>query len=745
MNFRSTRWWPIIVIIAAWMIFASPYLFRGLIPFPSKYLVTFFPPWNAQYAMPVKNAAMPDVISQIYPWKKLTIESWKRGAVPFWNPYSFSGTALAGNYQSAVFSPFNLLFFILPFIDAWSWLILLQPLLAGLGMYAFLSTQVARRSGRLIGSVAFMFCGFMVTWMAYGTLNHAILPLPWALYGLEEFMRKGKFKFLFVVMLATAFSLLAGHFQISLYMIMLSAIYAIFLGRGDNKARKLLLMFMAIVMGIMLSMPQIISSYSAFMNSSRSSGFGEGGEIIPIKYLITIIVPDFFGNPVTRNDWFGHYAEWASYVGVIPLLFAILAIVTIKNKQKNLFTGIFIISILAAVMPVAALFKIPALGTSAASRIIVLSSFALSVLASMGWERLVTAKAKDLYRAWEKVGLFFVLGWGLLLLSLIKPWWLGEEALTVARRNLILPSIELGVGMGLIWLLIYRKKYQTIFITLLLFIMVFDSLRFASKWQPFESREFIYPELPVIKYLQENVGSARVFGNIGGEVANYFHLPVIEGYDALYNKRYGQLISAAGDGRVAGGSRSVVSIDRQGMYTSHLLKFLGVKYVIQRKSDGREIWAYSFWKYPERYKLVYTDDKYEVYEDLEVMPRAYLATNTEAVNSDKQDVVAKILTPGFLDTKQVVIELDDQPYAGPRIGGTGEVQIVKYLPEIVEIEVKAKGEQLLFLSDVYDENWRVSVNGKDSQIYRANYVFRGVVVPDGESRVIFEYKILNKI
>src|SRR5258706_8310785 len=119
-----SKFWPIFCIFTLWFIFASPYFLKSLVPFPSKYLVTFFPPWSASYGMPLKNNAMPDVITQIYPWKKLTIDTWKLGQIPLWNPYSFSGTPHEANYQSAVFSPLNMLFFFMPMSDAWSWLIL---------------------------------------------------------------------------------------------------------------------------------------------------------------------------------------------------------------------------------------------------------------------------------------------------------------------------------------------------------------------------------------------------------------------------------------------------------------------------------------------------------------------------------------------------------------------------------------------------------------------------------------------
>src|SRR5690242_14068273 len=98
---RSFARFPLwIVLVGVWGIFSFPYFVRGDIPFPSKYLVTTFAPWSTTYAMPVKSGSMPDVITQIYPWKHISVESLKRGALPLWNPYSFAGTVHAGNYQT---------------------------------------------------------------------------------------------------------------------------------------------------------------------------------------------------------------------------------------------------------------------------------------------------------------------------------------------------------------------------------------------------------------------------------------------------------------------------------------------------------------------------------------------------------------------------------------------------------------------------------------------------------------------
>ena len=139
--FTMYRVLPYLLIFVVWFIFSSPYFLKGLSPFPSDYQVNSFSPWSSykELAGPVKNAAQPDLITQIYPWKNLVIEQWKAGQIPLWNPYSFAGTPLLANFQSAVFSPFNLLFFLpLKFIDSWSILVLLQPLFAGIFTYFFI-------------------------------------------------------------------------------------------------------------------------------------------------------------------------------------------------------------------------------------------------------------------------------------------------------------------------------------------------------------------------------------------------------------------------------------------------------------------------------------------------------------------------------------------------------------------------------------------------------------------------------
>lgn len=732
-----SRGWPIGVIIIAWFIFASPYFLKGLVPFPSKYLVTFFPPWSAVYGMPVKNNAMPDVITQIYPWKRLTIETWRQGKIPLWNPYSFAGTSHAANYQSAVFSPFNLLFFLLPFLTAWSLLVLLQPLLAGIFMYLFLRRLSCSSLASVLGSLAFMFCGFLVVWMAYATLGYAALWLPLSLYAVESFWQKRSRWYLVLMATSLALSFFSGHFQISVYVASLTLAYILFKMWHTQAWGKGILLLVYFILGVILSLPQLAPSLVAYLASVRGEAVMKG-EIIPWSYLITILAPDFLGNPVTRNDWFGHYAEWATFIGVVPLMLSLFTLVRRKKPTEWFFWGVALTTILAAFpSPLNDLLyglKVPVLSTSAASRIVVLLSFSLGVLAAFGQDAIATDWRKGTTKNfWRLTGVIIMI-LGLIWLGLLAVKILPVDKLVVAKRNFILPTLFLVTGLIGLGSGFFKRVPRGIVMMIIIALAALDLLRFASKWMPFDEREFVYPPMPVISYLTEHVGNARVFGNFGNELAGVFKIQSIEGYDALYQARYGQFIGGASNGLVGPAGRSVVLLGKRGRYAEEALQLLGVKFILQRKSDGRNVWAYPFWEFPH-YRLIYQDEHYEIWENQRALPRVFLASSYQQI-TDGQKIIDALFSQKF--NRQETLILEEKPFLLPE-GGAGEAQILRYTPNEVVIRVRASVPKLLFLSDVFDPGWRAWVGKTETKIYRADFDFRAVAVPAGEYTVRLVY------
>src|SRR3989344_1109332 len=117
----------IFILVFLIALFYSPFIFRGLLPIPGDTIVGLYHPFrdkiwdNLTAGVPFKNPLITDPVRQQYAWRDLAVSQIKRGSLPLWNPYSFSGTPLLANFQSAVFYPLNILYFLISHPIAWSW------------------------------------------------------------------------------------------------------------------------------------------------------------------------------------------------------------------------------------------------------------------------------------------------------------------------------------------------------------------------------------------------------------------------------------------------------------------------------------------------------------------------------------------------------------------------------------------------------------------------------------------------
>lgn len=738
---------PILYIILIWFLFASPFFLKGLVPYSSTYQVNFFPPWSQyqKFLGPIKNNAMPDVTTQIYPWKKLTIDTYKSGYIPVWNPYSFSGNPQLANFQTAVFSPFNILFFIFSFINAWSIMILLQPLLSGIFMYILLRKYEITKSASVLGSIGFMFSGFIVVWMAYGTLGFAILFLPLLLFFIEKYEESRNKVYLFLYSLGISLTFFSGHFQTSLYLLLFVIGYILWFYANKKNIRLFLSIILMTIIGIGFSMIQLFPSIKFYQYAVRSTSYIAGGGI-PLSYLITLISPDFYGNPVTRNDWYGFYAEWSSFIGIVPLFFALFGAFFVRNKKVFFYTIltiiIFVFAVDSFVQPLLGISRIPVLSTSAPSRIIVLLSFSLCVLAGYGfdafWKSKLLSKKNILFMS--IMGLFFGLVWIYLLIG--KPFSI--EYIQIAKRNFILPTIFFLAVVGLFFFAqAFNKKKNIVFFCsgLIIFLASFDSYRFAQKWMPFDPKELAYPATSVIQAIQDNIGSGRMFGNFGGEVAVYYKIPSIEGYDPLYIERYGEFIRTASNGIFQSAERSVVKLDRKAKYIDRVLDITGVNLIFHPISDTHQSWAFNVWDDKSRFSKVYQDSTFELYRNNLSLGRAHIFYKY-AVIKEKYEILKMFFSPDFSYRDTLILE-EDPRITILNIPTQGTATIIKNIPDLVQVAVINRAPGILLLSDNYYPGWKarliIAANTIEAKVFRVNYTFRGVVVPEGKFIVEFYY------
>jgi hypothetical protein len=107
------------------------------------------------------------------------------------------------------------------------------------------------------------------------------------------------------------------------------------------------------------------------------------------------------------------------------------------------------------------------------------------------------------------------------------------------------------------------------------------------------------------------------------------------------------------------------------------------------------------------------------------MPRVYIVSRTS-----KETDPARILRQLSSETR---IAAGDH-------GSPGQARIVKYENQFVTIQTENPTPGTLVLADSFYPGWRVYVDGKEEQLFRANYFFRGVKLGMGKHLVEFRYE-----
>jgi hypothetical protein len=120
------------------------------------------------------------------------------------------------------------------------------------------------------------------------------------------------------------------------------------------------------------------------------------------------------------------------------------------------------------------------------------------------------------------------------------------------------------------------------------------------------------------------------------------------------------------------------------------------------------------------------------------LPRAYLVSR--AVVSEDEAQTLQILRDNNFDPQTTVL-LEQSP-AQPLVNGTerGDAEIVVDSPAKVVVKTHAREPSALVLLDNYYPGWKALVDGNETEILRANYLFRAVSLPPGEHTVSFLYR-----
>ncbi len=740
-----------VLLLGVVTLFFYPTIIKGLLPIPTDALVGLYYPYRdflvGQFpnGYPFKNFLITDPVRQIIPWKMLVIDMFQAGNVPLWNPYETTGKPLLANFQASPWYFLNLLLFIQPFYFSWTLFIMLQPLLAGIFFSLYIRNLSLDKKAAMFGATAWIFSGFFVAWLEWGNVLHTALWLPLVLLSIDKIFaidkRKEKVMWLSLFVISLASSLFAGYLQTFFYIVLLSLGYVLWhFSKTSGYIKNALLISGGFLLTAIITVIQWVPTLQFISLSARSidqTSTTAEGWFIPLPHLVQFIIPDFFGNPTTLNYWgTWNYAEMVGYVGIIPLFFALLTIFFKRTRKTVFFTVLLILSLIFATdNPIARIpftLHIPFISSAQPTRLLFISTFALAVLAASGFDYMVKEKAlkkKPLLLTFGLLSALFIGVWIVNLYNL--PFFLPTENVATAKRNSILPTLIFFacVGIVIFYTLVKHKVVKQVLIGALLVITVFDLLRFAWKFETNTSKDFFFPTTKTIEFLKKDTSIHRIAVAdsriLAPNIATFYKIQSIEGYDPLYLLDYAKLIAASERGKPDinppfGFNRIITPhhID------SSIIDLLNVKYILSL-SDLEE----------KNLKKVFQEGETRIYENRESFDRVFFVEEV-VFYEDQQKQIESMFDH---DLKQTAIVAGTGK--NKKNLGKGNATITQYSENRVVIKTQNVADGFLVFSDAYYPTWKAFIDGKETKIYKTDFALRGIFVPKGEHEIVFRISL----
>ncbi|MEK6756849.1 MAG: YfhO family protein [Bacteroidota bacterium] len=278
----------------------------------------------------------------------------------------------------------------------------------------------------------------------------------------------------------------------------------------------------------------------------------------------------------------------------------------------------------------------------------------------------------------------------------------------LVRTDLYLAIGMLVVSFGSLYYFIQGKLKPTTFSVILTLVIAFDLWRVAYK-----------PMDPQDKAMQQQVFRAPDYVDFLQKDPAFFRvLEFREGQPPYDNTpAYWRIQNAYGyQGAKMRGYQDIVDV--VGLYNPLVWGLMNVKYIISDRPDSNAALG-----------LVYNGAERKVYSNLSALPRAFFVNRYEV--TDAVSILSKIRDNSF-DPRDVAFFVEDPKLQIEPPHPAARAEFLSYGIQDMELKLTTSGSNLLFLSETYyPKGWKAYIDGKETPIYRANYLFRAVVAPPG--------------
>jgi hypothetical protein len=688
---------------------------------------------------PPHNGLLSDVYCLNMPWKYATRLAWSHGNWPLWNPFNFAGDILAASAQPTPYEPMTLLSLLLPAANSLTFLAAMTFFLAALCMFVFLRDLECSEVASLIGAAGWAFSSFLVIWLGW-VIGPSTLWLPLVLLGVRRVVRRHSAA---VLVVAFTMMLLNGHPESAVHIVAIGMVWAAFelfgkcragsqpaqLSVDDGPAEsRPYIALRAIVPGLgagilalglcaIYLFPIIDAIPQTMEGNFRRAVWVHMKRSMPreavLGHLESQVIPFRFGDPSRRVVAWPksppyNYTE-AAYAGSVLLPLALLGLWRSKRPEKLVVLAIGIVGLLIGIeaAPFANwIAKLPLFDLSLNARLIFAVSFMVATLAALGIDEVATHPRDFVIVSGATtiaLAALVAMEWQAML-----AWGLEPEFLRAQSALLLVP---------LVLLTITPRKYAPAAILLLLLA---QRTAEAARFYPTLPARIFYPRIAVLDRLPKGGAPYRItaLGHVFvPNIATMYEVEDVRGYQAMTLERM----------RVAQDFFSVaqpVWFNRVDDLTRPFLSALNVRFALAPAGTPA----------PEGWRHVDAQPGVEVFENLRVLPRAWLPRRVIVFDGPLFGELAAetdFAQRGWVEVPR------SQHMEEENASGTVSIRPRGY--NAFRIDATLDRDGWLFISQSAWKGWRATIDGKPANVRKADATLLAVRVPGGRHRIELRY------
>lgn len=664
-----------------------------------------------------------------YPWQTFATRSLAQNSFPFWDPHSYGGGyPFFANGQSALLYPPRFLTAVLLSPGtAHEVFIFLHVFLAGIVMYGLMREFGVGVSGSVLAAVSWMFGGFNMAWLHLEVVTPMSVFLPLTIWAVTRAFRIRSHSSTIVAGLALGGTLIAGHL-ILLGLVYLVAIsyaaalagarsWAALRGRGWRPAVGEWLPLGAITaISLGFAMVVLVPTASVLQDSQRDPfTYAEltRSFLAPLRTFLYSFTPPPL--PITEERM-----HEMAFVGTATGVFAVVGIL-VRRRGVGLARVLLVASIAIAVGTPATWFAyrfIPGFAVFRPySRLVVFSSFAVAVLGGFGIDALLRARRLRAVTTGARAG--------------PRAAVVALSALAVGGTAVQLASYGRSVNPPFV-----PRQEASMFPATPLIEAVSAEVRRPGQWPgrilPVRAVAPGSPPPQPILFAAE----ALVFG-----------FDSAGGYDSVVPRRVTALV------RILQGKDPELVL-RKGLPSAYAPTFLssstrfdlaprlGITTLVSTPGATLEHLPTATGSLPPT-ELVHDDAGGRVLRLVGATAAPYVVHADDVVVNGGQ-ALRRFIDPAFDHRRAVVLEARDLRNSGEERlkggGGRGEVLTATRGLNSASVVATTTSPGWLVFTDSWSPGWSATVNGKRTEVVRANYAKRAVKLPAGRSVVELRYR-----